>query len=174
MSEKESGISLSNKSAMRNPFFLGLIGSIVIVVLVNAAFITIAKQTNVGLVEEGYYERGRDHERNFIKRQEAINSLQWTIGFNIPEKIYQNAVAPYRVSLVDEVGVPVKGAVIQLHAYRPSDAKADFDTTMVEIYPGTYEANIRFAMKGTWDLKVAIHHEEEIYPIDRRISVLSR
>ncbi len=164
-------ISQDNKQALRNPWVLGWLLLLVLVLTVNVIFIVTAFYTSPGLVERDYYEKGRDHEENVRKKLAARSALGWEMHLDVPEKAQLGVVAPYRLTVVDRVGQPLKGAVVTLQAYRPADAAADFDLSMSETMAGQYQAEIRFPLKGIWDLKVRIAHKEDSYDIEQRIIV---
>lgn len=166
--------SQSSKQAWRNPWVIGWLALLVLVVGVNVGFITIAVITNPGLVEEDYYERGRQHEREFLREREARSQLAWGTRIQTPDAIVAGRRASYHLTVVDRVGQPLSGAAIVAHAYRPSDASADFMTNFEEIAPGVYRGDIAFPLKGIWDLKVAISRDNESLEVSRRLNVGAR
>ncbi len=170
----ETGFSQSNKRAFRNPWVLGWLGFLLLVIGVNAGMIITAVVTNPGLVESDYYEKGRDFERNVAKQLAARSALGWTLSLEPPERARINRPAPHRLTVVDKVGQPLTGATVELHAYRPSDAAADFTVPLTETLPGQYSADIAFPLKGIWDLKVHVSRGEDAFDISRRISVLAQ
>ena len=153
MSEDDR-ISQSNKRAMRNPWVLGWLGLLTLVLLVNIAMITTAVVTNPGLVEQDYYEKGRDHEQNFLKKQAARNALGWSFNLDMPEELVLGKDATLRFNVVDKFGVALKDVKVDLTAYRPSDASADFSMQMESFAPGQYQTKVNFMLKGIWELKV--------------------
>lgn len=165
-------ISQDNKSAMRNPWVLGWLGLLITVVLINVFFIVTAFRTMPGLVEEGYYEKGRDHEMNFQKKMDARNRLGWDIRLQSPETIILGKPANYTINVVDKVGMPLRNAVVTLHAYRPSDADADMQTSMESIGDGIFRSTVAFPLKGIWDLKVTVSNDEDQLELEQRINVL--
>ena len=92
----QNKISQSSKKAFRNPWVLGWIALVVTVVTVNTFMISMAVVTNPGLVEENYYERGQDHEQNFLTKKMAIQSLGWETKLDLPETIALGAKETYR------------------------------------------------------------------------------
>lgn len=166
--------SQANKQAFRNPWVIGWIVLVVIVFTVNAGMVTMAVVTSPGLVEEDYYERGRDHERNFQQRTEARSRLGWQVALSVPSKPIQGTPGAYSFTVADKQGQPVRNAEVVLKAYRPSDAAADFETVLAETGPGRYDAPITFALKGLWDLQVSVVHADDMYDISRRISVFGQ
>lgn len=166
-------ISQDNKQAMRNPWVLGWLGLLVGVVLVNVAFIVTAFKTNPGLVEESYYEKGRDVEKNFQKRLEARNRLGWDIRLQNPETVVAGREASYSVNITDKVGMPLRDATVMLQAYRPSDASADVRIEMEPVATGVYQTRLNLPLKGIWDLKIKVQQGEDELEIARRISAVA-
>lgn len=171
MQHGESGISQSNKSALRNPWVLGWLALVVVVLAVNVGMITTAVVTNPGLVEENYYERGRDHEQNFLHQQKVRSELGSAVNIDVPSRIVMNRPAFYRFTAVDANGLPVTRAEVTITGYRPSDANADFSVPMKESYPGQYQAEMTFPLKGAWELHVRLERDGEQFEVSRRIDV---
>lgn len=175
MSTAETGkrfFSQSNKEAWRNPWVIGWLLLLLTVLSVNIGMITTAVVTNPGLVEENYYEKGRDHEKNFQQRMEMRRTLGWAMDFKLPTVINRAEEQLYRFTVTDEKsGAAVTGATIQLTAYRPSDANADFTVPMNEIAPGIYEAKIALPLIGKWELKLNATHGEKWYDATQEIQV---
>ena len=165
-------ISQSNKRAMRNPWVLGWIGLVVLVLLVNAGMTSMAVLTNSGLVEEDYYEKGRDHEQNFLKKQAARHALGWSFKLDVPEDFIRGQTHTLRFNAVDKRGLAVDGLDIEVLAYRPSDAAADFKLELQAFAPGQYQTQVVFPLKGIWELKLKASQASESYElIEKRISV---
>ena len=171
MKKSKPPISQSNKEAFRNPWVLGWIAAIVLVMLVNVGFIVTAIVTNPGLVDKDYYQKGRDLEQEFIARQEIRHRLGWRMKLEAVSKPVVNQPARYTFSVVDKAGVPVEGDRALIHAYRPSDAASDFQVEMQKIAPGIYSAELNFPLKGIWDLIAVLHKGEDALQMSRRISV---
>ncbi|MDH5484541.1 MAG: FixH family protein [Gammaproteobacteria bacterium] len=169
MSEKL--ISQSNTKALRNPWVIGWLSLVAIVLIVNIVFITLAYTTNPGLVTDDYYERGRDHEQNIRKKMEARNALGWTYSADFPTSPKINQKELYRVNLADKKGTPLDNSQVKFTAYRPSDASADFTLDMVETLPGLYEINALFPLKGLWEITISISRGDDYYDFSRRASV---
>lgn len=156
-------ISQDNPRAWRNPWVIGLVSLIAIVLAVNIFMISLAFITSPGLVVEDYYEQGRNYEQDINEKLAAWNALGWTVQSDFPPKPKMLQKENYRVTLVDKNGQPLTEAQVRLKAYRPSDADADFSQIMTEIYPGIYETQVSFQLKGAWELNVYIDHGEDSY-----------
>ena len=167
-------LSQDSKQAWHNPWVVGWVAGIVIVISVNAAFIITAASTNPGLVEADYYEKGRDHERNFLARRAMQNRLEWQMDLQLSVKPIAGTPARVTFSVADKAGVPVTDSSVTLKAYRPSDASADFQREMAEIAPGLFSTEVTFGLKGIWDLTATVSREEDNLDLVRRISVSAR
>lgn len=165
------GISQNSKSAWRNPWVLGMLALIVSVIAVNAGFILMAIKSNPGLVDNKYYDHGRNYEQNILKQNAARNSLGLEAKFETPEHITIKQPGVFRFSAIDKHGLPFAKAEVSVTAYRPSDAAADFVVQMHNIADGLYQADISFPLKGTWDLIVKVKRGEDNAELTRRISV---
>jgi len=166
-------ISQDNPNALRNPWVLGWLALVAIVLLVNFTMITIAFVTNPGLVTEDYYEKGQDYEQNIGKIHAARKALGWTYTTNFPTNPVMNKPAHYSFNIVDKEGLALSGAIVTFIAYRPSDVNADFSVSMIETIPGRYEANINYPLKGLWEITATIKHGNDSFDFTRRTSVLA-
>ncbi|WP_455218096.1 FixH family protein, partial [Kaarinaea lacus] len=134
--------SQSNNQAMRNPWFIAMLGVIAVFLVVNIIFLIFAITSNPGLVTDDYYEKGRDYEKNVITRLNARNSLNWQTKFEMPEKIAVNTPGTYRFSAVDNRGISIMDADVKFILYRPSDSSADFTQVVDQVAPGLYQGNL--------------------------------
>lgn len=164
-------ISQDSKQALRNPWVLGWLGLLATVLAVNIAFIVTAFKTSPGLVDENYYEKGRDVEEHFQRRMEARTRLGWDITIQSPAEIMVAQPTTFNVNIVDKVGMPLNDAVVSLQVYRPSDANEDIKTQMDFVSHGIYQTRLALPLKGIWDLKVKVTRGEDELDISRRISV---
>lgn len=170
----QANYSQSNSDAMRNPWFLGLLGIVVIFLAVNAIFIVFAVSSNPGLVSDDYYEQGREYEKNAVTLLTARNNLHWASKLETPETIYTNTPARYRFSAVDSRGVSIMDADVKFILYRPSDASVDFMRTLEQIAPGSYQTSLSFPLPGIWDINLKVIHGDDVYHQTRRVSVQQR
>ena len=164
-------ISQSNKKGLRNPWVIGLVSLLTVVIAVNIGFITMAIISNPGLVNKNYYEQGRYEERHILDREAMRKALAWTVQIDVPRPVVLNATQTFRFHVVDKNGKPVHGARVQFSAYRPSDADADFHMTMPEAGPGVYSCEATFRLKGIWDLLIHVERNGKGFDVPRRISV---
>lgn len=169
--QKKAFLSQDNKEGFRNPWVIGWIALIVIVFGVNAGMVATAVVTNPGLVDDNYYERGRDHERAYQERQAQRSALAWQVSLDLPERVIAGRTGIFSFNAADSYGNAISGADVKLTAYRPSDATADFTVTLPETGPGHYRAEVNLPLKGIWDLKIQMVRGEDQWDLSRRVSV---
>jgi nitrogen fixation protein FixH len=167
-------ISQDNKQAFRNPWVIGWISAILLVIAVNVVFIITAAVTNPGLVDEDYYEKGRDYEKNFQSKQAIRNELGWQMSLSPANKPVIGEPVTYTFNAVDPVGIPIAADRAVLNAYRPSDVSADFQLDMNEVAAGVYSVEAVFPLKGIWDVTATLHQGDNNLDTTRRISVSAR
>lgn len=166
-----SKFSQSNPQGKYNPWVIGWFALVVVFLSVNVVFIVFANTSNPGLVVNNYYEQGRQYEKNAIKLLAAKNKLQWESKLDIPEQIIQDIPSTYRFSAVDARGLPLKEANVELSAYRPSNANADFHSSFESIAPGVYQTTLSFPLPGVWDLNISVQRGEDRIETVQRLSV---
>ncbi|MEN8170648.1 MAG: FixH family protein [Pseudomonadota bacterium] len=168
-----SFLSQDSKDAKNNPWVWGGVAFVLTVLSVNVAFIVTAIKTNPGLVDENYYEKGRYHDANYQKKMETRNRLGWNISLQTAETITLNTPTNYSVSIVDRVGNPLKDAKVTLHAYRPSDASADFYAELSSIADGVFQNKLQLPLKGIWDINISVTQGDETLESTRRVTVVA-
>lgn len=157
-------------SPWRNPWVIGWLGLIVVVLLANVTMVVLAVVTNPGLVVEDYYERGRNYAETRAA-QRLARPENWQVRLELPDDVFLGVPASFRVAATDERGLPVQADLARLFAYRPSDAAADFDVAMETEAPGVVATEVTFTLPGTWDLIVQLTAGDRVYDQARRISV---
>lgn len=172
LSNVKQRYSQSNHQAMRNPWFIAILGVIAIFLVVNIVFIVFAVTSNPGLVVDDYYEKGREYEKNVVTRLNARNKLNWQTKFELPKKIYANTPGTFRFSAVDPRGVYIMDADVKFILYRPSDSSADFTQVVDQVAPGLYQTNLSLPLPGIWDLTIKVTHNEDVYHHTHRITAL--
>jgi len=164
-------VSQSNKEGLRNPWFLGLLGMVGVFFLVNFAFIVFAVISNPGLVDDNYYENGRNYEKHFISQRAQRQQLGWQTRLELPSTTIAGIPGMFRFSAADSLGLPLEQANVVLSAYRPSNAKDDFKQKLETVGPGIYQGKIRFPLPGVWDVHLIADYHGKRYSKQRRIQV---
>ncbi len=157
-------------SPWRNPWVIGWIALVIVVVLANVTMVLLAVTTNPGLVVEDYYERGRTYAETRAARKLA-QPEGWEVRLDLPQPVVRGVPVSLRVAAIDERGLPVQAERARLYLYRPADAKADFDLPLATEAPGVVGAEVVFPLPGIWDLIVQVESGDRVYDLARRIGV---
>jgi len=158
-------ISQNNKRGLRNPWLLGMMALIAVVLGVNGTFIWLAVKTRPALVDREYSTRDRKSDSAALNDLQAHRTLAWQTTIKQPKTIALNFPLAYEISVADRAGVPVSGAM-EVEAYRASDASRDFTTAFKETSPGNYQGYISFPLKGYWELRIRIKRGEDVFMVN--------
>lgn len=157
-------ISQDSKKGLRNPWFLGMLGLMAVVLGVNGTFIWLSMQNRPALVDRDYSVKNRKSDAAALSNFEAHRALAWQTTVKQPGAVAVNAPAAYEIGVADRAGVPVSGAM-EVKAYRASDAGRDFTTAFRETSPGNYQGYVNFPLKGYWELRIRIKRGEEVFEV---------
>lgn len=157
-------ISQENRSVLRNPWPLGMIAAIIVVFLVNGAFIWLATHNRSTLVDRDYSTKDRKTNAEVIAGLQDQKSLAWKATVKAPGSVSMGLPAGYEISVRDREGAPVNGTMDVL-AYRASDDSKDFSTPFVQVSPGNYQGYITFPLKGYWELRIRIKRGQETFEV---------
>lgn len=140
-------LSQRNKKAINNPWVWGLLIAFVIFFVANIRFIYLAFDEGPNLISDNAYELGK---RYSLQQTQAVSP--WQIQFKPPPTSYQNQIQLYQVELNSIEQQTLTAPTVHLYAYRPSDAKADFNIELKPVQDGAYQAQLAFPLPGNWDL----------------------
>lgn len=158
-------ISQTSKKALRNPWFLGVMGLMTVVLGVNGTFIWLAMQNRPALVDREYSTRDRKSDTAALNDLQAHRTLAWQTTVKQPGAVVMNMPAAYEIGVSDRTGAPVSGAM-EVAAYRASDAGMDFNTFFRETSPGNYQGYISFPLKGYWEMRIRIKRGEDVFTVN--------
>jgi len=158
-------ISQSHKSGLRNPWMLGLMVLIVLVLGVNATFIWFATHDKSTLVDREYKTKDRKTNDEVLSELSSQQALAWQTTIKKPKAIVLNAPTLYEISIVDRAGKPVSGAM-EVEAYRAADDSKDFTTAFKEVAAGSYQGYITFPLKGYWELHIHIKRGTDEFTVN--------
>ena len=159
-------ISQNNKKGLRNPWVWGMLTLIVVVLSVNATFIWFAaKSTKSALVERDYNTGDRKSNETMLSELRQQHELSWQTEIKKPESIVMGTPTAYEINVKDLEGKPVSG-ILEVAAYRASDASKDFTTSFKEVASGRYQGYINFPLKGYWELHIRIQRGEDRFSVD--------
>ena len=157
-------ISQNNKKGLRNPWLLGLMGLIIVVLGVNAVFIWLATHNRSALVDRDYSTRSRKSNAAVVSDLREQKALAWKASVKQPKAIVTGTPATYEIGVVDRDGAPVSGSV-EVAAYRSADESKDFSTAFREVSPGNYQGYISFPLKGSWELRIRVKRGNETFEV---------
>ncbi len=158
-------ISQNSKKALRNPWFIGIILLIILVLGVNGAFIYFATHHRSTLVDKDYNTNSRKSNDAMIGELQVQKSLAWKTSINQPKHIVLNQPTAYQINVVDPTGAPVSGS-LEVKTYRASDESRDTSIFFSETSPGNYQGYITFPLKGYWELHLRIKRGEEVFEVN--------
>ena len=148
-------ISQKNKNALSNPWMIGWLLLVTIVLSINSYMIITSATTGPGLVFDDYYQRGVDYEKKALKLLDDKKQLQWEILLDSTD-IKVNEPTTLNILAKDNNGNLIKGLTGILQVYRPSDKNKDQIIQLKENKDGTYYADYTLGLKGKWRLLVSL------------------
>lgn len=157
------------QSGWRSPWVIGFIMMGVVLVSANAYLIYLADESAPGLVADNYYERGQDYEQNMLKRM--AKDPGWDMQLKAPSSVVLNQNAKFIFTLEDKEGRFVDPDKVVFYAYRPSDVNADFSVPMSKLSAGNYEVEVKFSLKGNWDLLASVVKGEDEFNVSQKLYV---
>jgi len=155
-------LSQNNKKSWRNPWFIGMMGVVVMALLVNSVLIWYALHGRSTLVDHEYSTKDRKSDTETIDDIQAQNALAWKITVKLPKMVLLATPASYEINVVDRLGAPVNGEM-EVVAYRPSDADKDFAVPFREVSSGKYQGYISFPLKGFWELRIRVKRGQDVF-----------
>ena len=157
-------ISQNHKSGIRNPWLLGMVALVVLVLAVNSTFIWFATHNKSALVDREYKTKDRKTGEQVLSELGAQQALAWQTTIKKPKAIVLNVPTMYEISIVDSSGKPVSGKM-EVEAYRAADASKDFTTVFKEVSAGGYQGYITFPLKGYWELHIHVTRGTEEFTV---------
>ncbi|MBI3582036.1 MAG: FixH family protein [Nitrospinae bacterium] len=170
--ESETLPEETKETALQSPWVRGLFILMGAAFAANGALVYFAYKARPNLVATDYYERGENYQAQQGIEHRMKGSLGWRM--EAPREIAASAgrPAPVTVTITDKAGLPAEPDGVTLYAYRPSDARYDFDLPMTKAGNGQFSAQAAFPLKGIWDLIIEAKKGDELIKVTRRISVL--
>ncbi len=158
-------ISQDHKSGLRNPWLLGMLLLIVVVLAVNATFIWYATHNQSSLIDREYKTKDRKSNTQLLSELGRQQALGWETSINKPKVLIQGQPTMYEIVVKDKEGKPVSGEM-EVEAYRAADASKDFITVFKEVSAGSYQGYISFPLKGYWELHIHLKQGENEVTVD--------
>ncbi len=156
--------------AWKSPWVIAWVFMVFAVLAMNLFMVFLAIKTNPGLVNEDFYEQGQRYARTLVSKK--ARDPGWHFHMDVPEALQAGQPVTIRFFLTDRAGQPVQpDGKVRFFAYRPSDAREDFNRPMLEEGIGRYRVELVFPRFGIWDTLVSVQHGEDEYNLGRRIQV---
>lgn len=157
-------ISQHQKTGFRNPWVLGILALVAVVLAVNGAFIWLSTHNKSTLVDREYKSKDRKAGAEFLIGLGSQQALGWQTTMNRPKLLVLNQPTMYDISVVDRNGNPVSGEMI-VESYRAADASQDFSTPFREVSIGNYQGFISYPLKGYWELHIRMRRNDDVYSV---------
>lgn len=156
--------------AWKNPFVVGWVLLLIIVVAVNFFMVSMAIVTAPGLTIPDYYEKGKDMGK-IIAQRKRMEELGWQLQVDMPQiDQLTDTQVTFKVLDKENRAFDVDSAV--LFYYRPSDLKYD---GLLELKPtgetGVYSGTLRLPLKGKYDMVAEIVKGDEVFNIGQTVMV---
>jgi nitrogen fixation protein FixH len=154
---------------LRNPFVIGWLVMLVLVLSVNLFMVNMAIVTNPGLVKTDLDHAERSVAQ-IIRMDNKLKSLGWHLELNI-SVLTQDEQVPVEARIATRDGHTIVGDKATLFYYRPSDAHFDGQVELSRDRDGVFTGSLKLPLKGKWDVVLEIHKGEDTYQLGRSLWV---
>jgi len=156
--------------AWKNPFVIGWVAILTIVVSVNFFMVSMAIVTNPGLVIDDFYEKGKNMDKVLAERK-RMEKIGWQLNIDLPI-LSQGKSDTVKLIVLDKENHPFNVDSAILYYYRPSDRKLDGEQALVATGTvGEYETELVLNTKGKWDVIMEVKKGELVFNMGRSIMV---
>lgn len=121
-------------------------------------------------VQEDYYEKGVHFDEELARRA-ASDALHWS-GDLLPGTRAEGGGV--QLTLNDEAGVPIEGAVGTLRAFHNAYPAQAQEVSWRESAPGVYDAELVYDRSGIWRWQLVLTRGEQRWQYDRKQEVYDR
>ncbi len=123
-----------------------------------------------GAVSHPFQEREEEYNA-WLEQRRRQQARGWQVRRGWLGTPVAGRPTPFKLVVTDRAGRPVSGATVRGRFLRPSDAGADFDFTLPEIAPGTYQAALRVPAPGLWSVVITIRRGDDLHELRGRTRV---
>jgi len=156
--------------AWKNPFVIGWVVILFIVLSVNFFMVSMAIVTNPGLVVDDYYEQGKRMDV-ILAEQKKMEKIGWQLEVDMPI-LSEGKSDQVKLSVKDKEGKALEVETAILYFYRPSDRNLDGQVVMNKVDgTGLYEQTFALPLKGKWDLIMEVTKGDIRFNVGRSIMV---
>ncbi len=154
---------------LRNPFVIGWLVMLVLVLSVNLFMVNMAIVTNPGLVKTDLDHAERSVAQ-IIRMDNKLKSLGWHLELNIP-MLTQNQPQPIQARIATRDGKTIVGDRATLFYYRPADKHFDGQLVLTRNAEGVFTGTLTLPLKGKWDVVLEIYKDKDTYQLGRSLWV---
>jgi len=156
--------------AWKNPFVIGWVLIMVLVLSVNFFMVSMAVVTAPGLTVPDFYEKGKNMGEIIAKR-EAMEEMGWQMQIDMPTLVAKQSHA-VSVQVTDKTGQPMEVDSAVLYYYRPSNQAYDGQLMLTPAKAtGLYQGQLSLPLKGKYDFVMEVVKDEQTYNLGRTIFV---
>jgi len=156
--------------AWKNPFVIGWVVILLIVLTVNFFMVSMAIVTNPGLVVDDYYEQGKRMDV-ILAEQKRMEKIGWQLNIDMP-LLSEGKQQDIKLSILDKENNPIEVDTAILYFYRPSDRALDGQIDMIKSEGvGQYSQALTLPKKGKWDLIMEVTKGDIRFNVGRSIMV---
>lgn len=155
--------------AWKNPFVIGWILILVLVITVNFFMVSMAIVTSTGLTVPDFYEKGKNMAAIVAKR-EKMYEMGWQVDLSMPVLI-EGKTHSLELFIKDKNDQPFDVDKATLFYYRitkKDDGNVEFSSSN-EV--GAYHSKINLPLKGKYELVLELLKGEEKFLVSRIIFV---
>jgi len=156
--------------AWKNPFVIGWVVILMVVLTVNFFMVSMAIVTSPGLTIPDYYEKGKNMSAILAKRK-RMEELGWQFQIDMPD-LTAGKQQTVTVTVLDKEQRAFNVDTAVLYYYRPSDQNYDGELKLASTGSiGEYKGDIILPLKGKYELVMEITKGEEVFNMGRSIMV---
>jgi len=154
---------------LKNPFVIGWLVMLVLVLSVNMFMVNMAIVTNPGLVKNDL-----DHAEasvvEILRRQQDLEAKGWSMDLQIP-LLQEKKPVDIQARIMTRDGVTIVGDEAILFYYRPADQSQGGQVKLTRQPDGSFTGELTLPLKGKWDVVLEIKKGEMTYQLGRSLWV---
>ncbi len=154
---------------LKNPFIIGWLVMLVLVLSVNLFMVNMAIVTNPGLVKNDL-DHAEASVADILRREKDLQSRGWSLDLQIP-LLTQNRPVTVRARIQTRDGGTVVAERAVLYYYRPADRRQDGQIELARQPDGTFSGQLELPLKGKWDVVLEITKDGTTYQLGRSLWV---
>ena len=109
-----------------------------------------------------YYQKGLDWDRTKATLAES-ERLGWTVEVSIYPEACDVSQRTVRLTVLNRDGKVVEKATGTVTVFHHAHAKNIQELSLIEVFPGVYEANAQMVEPGYWDLTLKLQRGSSRY-----------